>query len=477
MTMESKDLSNLKESKTIELKAARGGIPKTVYETFSSFANTDGGTVYLGIEEGKPNIVAGLSENACEAYKKELLLTIQNATEISLPVFGEEDIEEIPLGDGRFVLAIHVKEADRFQKPVYLNDNLPQSFIRRGDGDFRLRQNQITSYLCDAHLEDLDSQPNSAGYSFNDISLSTLREYRKCLNEFSPANVYRDLDDEEFLRKTAMLVENGKGKEVLTNAAVILFTSSPFIETLFPYYVLDYQRKEAPGSKWEDRVATDDPSWSGNAFDFFLLSLQALSPYIPSAYVGEKNRNNGPQLMHDAVKEMLVNALSNHAFLLNGSLSVTRLPTSLVVSNNGKMLVEKEQAVIGGVSNPRNPSIMAAFRRIGASDRAGTGIPKIEDALRKNGFPPLSFVESSDPVDQTSLSIAFVSIGKREEKGKAMKLISLLSSSDSPISMADIIRITGWSRSTVASLLREGLESGAIKDNGKEKRAKKYFLS
>lgn len=475
--MELKDLSTLKESKTVELKAARGGIPKTVYETFSSFANTDGGTVYLGIEEGKPNAVVGLSKSACEAYEKELLLAIQNATIISLPVFGDDDLEEIPLGDGRFVLAIHVKEADRFQKPVYLNDNLSQSFTRNGNGDFRLRQNQITSYLCDAHSEDFDSQPNGAGYSFKDINASTLQEYRKCLNEFSPSNVYLDLGDQDFLRKTAMLVENEKGKEVLTNAAVILFTSSPFIESLFPYYVLDYQRKDAPGMKWEDRVATDDPSWSGNAFDFFLLSLQTLSPYIPSAYVGEKNRNSGPQLMHDAVKEMLVNALSNHAFLLNGSLSITRLPTSLVVSNNGKMLVDEEQAVKGGVSNPRNPSIMAAFRRIGAADRAGTGIPKIEDALRKNGFPSLSFRESSDPVDKTTLSITFVSTNSREGRSKTKELLSLLAASDAPVSMSDIIRVTGWSRTTVSSLLKECIERGVVKDNGKEKRAKKYFLS
>ena len=50
-------LYNLKEGVHIELKESNKKIPDNLYETYFSFSNTDGGTIYLGIKEGKRNII------------------------------------------------------------------------------------------------------------------------------------------------------------------------------------------------------------------------------------------------------------------------------------------------------------------------------------------------------------------------------------------------------------------------------------
>ncbi len=175
-------------------------------------------------------------------------------------------------------MAIHVKEAEGFHEPVYLNGSLSQSYARNGEGDFLLRQNQITSYLCDSSMDGFDTLPNSADYTADDITIPTFKEYRQLLIEFVSPDGFNDLSDEEVLRKTSMIVKNKDGKEVLTNAAVVLFTSAHLIERLFPHYLLDYQRKDSPGLKWDDRIVTSHPNWSGNAFDFYLMTLKALSP-------------------------------------------------------------------------------------------------------------------------------------------------------------------------------------------------------
>ena len=66
------DLINDYESSDLEFKSTAGGFPDNFWETYSAFANTQGGIIVLGVSEKKGRfIVDGLGKEQIVKYKKD----------------------------------------------------------------------------------------------------------------------------------------------------------------------------------------------------------------------------------------------------------------------------------------------------------------------------------------------------------------------------------------------------------------------
>lgn len=82
-----------KESKDVEFKSAKGGFPGSFWETYSSFANTDGGVVIFGVKE-KNGIfsVDPLSEKTVVDFKKKFSDLQHDREKVSIPLLSDKDI-------------------------------------------------------------------------------------------------------------------------------------------------------------------------------------------------------------------------------------------------------------------------------------------------------------------------------------------------------------------------------------------------
>ena len=78
----------------------------------------------------------------------------------------------------------------------------------------------------------------------------------------------------------------------------------------------------------------------------------------------------------------------------------------LVIENPGSIRTGKKQMLRGGISDPRNKTLMKMINMIGIGERAGSGIPDIYQVWENEGWAAPVVEESYNP-DRTRLSLEF----------------------------------------------------------------------
>lgn len=131
-----KSLIDLGESSEVEFKSARGGFPASFWESYSAFANTNGGTIVLGVQEkGNRFFFDGLTEEIIVRYKKNFWDCAHNKGKISVCLPRESDvrIEQI---EGSYILICEIPRASYELRPVYITNNpFGNTYRRNHEGD------------------------------------------------------------------------------------------------------------------------------------------------------------------------------------------------------------------------------------------------------------------------------------------------------------------------------------------------------
>ena len=413
----------LREDIDLEAKRAagrdgKGGLPVDVWETYSAFANTDGGIILLGVSEVDGQLSAsGISEP--DRVIQDLWSILNNPQKVSCNLLDANSVRRYSAGGDRWVIEITVPRADRKQRPLFINGNpLTGTYKRQQAGDFRCTAEEVRRMLAEQTEDERDRRVLD-GFGFDDLDPEALKAYRNRLAALKPDHPYNSADNIDFLAKVGAWRRQRTGDaagtaaaepEGLTLAGLLMFgRHEPLLEAI-PHYFVDYREVPIGGSKtqWTDRLVPDG-TWSGCLFDFYRLVIPRLfrDLKVPFRLSGAEREDETP--VHKALREALVNAIIHADYAVPGAILVVKAPDSFAFRNPGRMRVPIREAFAGGHSDCRNRSLQKMFSLIGLGEQAGSGIPRVIENWKTQHYRLPELSESLDP-EATLLTLRTVSL-------------------------------------------------------------------
>ncbi|MCD9004677.1 putative DNA binding domain-containing protein [Luteimonas sp. XNQY3] len=404
------------EGTDVEYKGAKGGLPGDLWSTYSAFANTEGGTIYLGISQRGHEIDVHGVENP-EKLIADFWNTVNNRSKINCNLLGNHDVEQLAIeGTAHKVIAIHVPRASRQQRPVFIgSDPRTGTYRRNYEGDYRCSDSEVRRMFADQSEEPADSRIMD-GFSLDDLHFDSLRQYRNRFQSRASSHPWLAKDDQGLLEQLGgWRRDRIRNQEGLTLAGLLMFGKTSAIQAVeaVPGFQLDYRERlsDDPRVRWSDRL-TVDGTWEANLFQFYQQAMAkfASDPGLkrPFAQDAEGVRPMGTPV-HEALQEALVNALIHADYSGQGGIVIDRFGDRFEFSNPGTLLVSLEQILRGGVSECRNKSLQVMFQMLGVGDKAGSGIDKIRDSWKSLHWQSPRLEETQRP-DRVVLALPLVSM-------------------------------------------------------------------
>ena len=396
----------LKENSEVEFKSAKGGFPKAEFwRSFSALANTNGGTIVLGVKEKNHEFIPdGLSAEQISKYRKQFWDDAHNKSCINIPLLVESDIEEIRTEGEQYLLAFRVPRAQYDLRPVHLTlTPFGHTYKRRDEGDYLCTDDEVKQMYSDANNMRASADSRILrGYSINDIDLPTLHQYRRAYNIKHENHPWTEVDDKQFLENIgAYRKDRSTSTEGFTVAGLLMFgktnsiTDPECCQEFFP----DYREHLSgdPQIRWTNRIYPDG-TWEANIYQFFTRVLPLLQHSLPVPFSLDSNQvRNNTTTAHIALREALANTLIHAAYTVRGNIVIDRYFNRITLSNPGTMLISMEEYYEGGHSVCRNPVIQKMFVFMGIGEKGGSGADVIVKGWKDNGWSTPIVAEKNNP--------------------------------------------------------------------------------
>ena len=326
-----------------------------------AFANTAGGRILLGVRDD--STVKGIADtNELRARIQDIARNCDPPIKILLQRIGE-------------VTVVTVRESD--SKPVQCSDG------------FFWRQGAVTQKLRREEIRDLFQQAGAIRF---DLSICPRFRYP---DDFDPekfgdwlrkSTISRGGSVEDILVNVEAAERSG-GKLLFRNAGALFFAREPrrFFNQAYITCLL---------FKGTSKVnVLDRKDFAGGVVADVEDSLRFIERNTRTAYRIEKlQREEIPEYPVAALREAITNAVMHRDWLIEGAnVFVEIYEDRIEVSSPGGLPRGMRLEDLGSKSVRRNPLIADLLHRIAFIEKAGTGIRRMRDGARDQGYPEPEF--------------------------------------------------------------------------------------
>ena len=370
----------------VEFKEARNAAPKSAYETVSAFANTAGGWLVFSVRDRGGSLeIVGVMQ--VDKVQNEFLSALRSRQKINRAIDVAEDMIET---DGKTLLVFHIPESPRSEKPIYLDGDIRRSLIRRGAGDERCTPAEIERFLRDASADRYDGETLSGLDAEEFFDPESVRWYRRVFDERNPGR-HQGLSDVEFLNEWGFVVEQGD-RLAPKRAATLVFGRARHVRRILPRPVVDCQFIDSPfhswstDRRWYDRIVVEE-----NLVQAWLTLSERYAKHAEHPFgvdAATLRRDDDPP-DYVSFREAAINLLIHQDYGDHGrKASIRFFLDRTVFWNPGDSFAATDELLDPTEKEVRNPAIVAAFRRIGLSEQAGTGVRAIFQGWQRLGHVP-----------------------------------------------------------------------------------------
>ena len=150
------DIDNIekyKENNRIEAKKATGGLPISLWETYSAFANTLGGIILLGVEEFPDRSLHPVDLPDPQWLISDFWDIMNDRRKVSRNILTENDVRIVET-EGKHIIVINVPRVKKGEEPIYIGGSpYTGTYRRSGDDDYRCSVEEVAEMLREAEKQ------------------------------------------------------------------------------------------------------------------------------------------------------------------------------------------------------------------------------------------------------------------------------------------------------------------------------------
>lgn len=424
------------ETENIKFKSQ---FTEELYKEVIAFANTDGGVIYIGIDNNGNAV--GI-DNVDENYTR-ITNGIRDAIAPDVTMFVKYTIQE------NRVVRITVGEGSL--KPYYLKSKgLKPSgvFVRQGTSSVSASPEQIRTMIKESDGDTFES----------------MRSMEQNLTFKYAKDVFKRYNVEFSKTKYRALGITGQADELYSNLALILSDQCA------------HTTKVAVFANDNNTEFRDSKEFGGSIFEQLdnTYAYLALCNKTASTFKGLE-RIEKTDYPEEALREALLNALVHRDYSFSGSIIINVNDKEMeFISIGGLLPGLSYEDIRSGISQPRNKNLADIFHRLRLIESYGTGIRKIYNLYANcTEQPKIQVTPNTFKIILPNINRALPKEEATDITSQMQKILNYIEEKGQ-ITELEIQELLGLKKTRAFTLTKQMREKGLIQSQGRGSE-KKYF--